>query len=109
MALRSKRYLAAAKDQACVYCGARDGTVVAAHLTGYRAQEFGKGKGVKCHDILTADLCSKCHVAFDSYEIGTTLSDQPYIRKMDHSEQFLTCILRTIVRRTQQGVLRVSK
>jgi len=103
---RSKNYLAAAKGQACVFCGARDGTVVGAHLTGLRAQEFGKGKGVKPHDICIADLCSKCHHAFDTYAVGSAPADNDFVKKIDHSEQFLTCILRTIVRRIGQGVLK---
>ena len=48
--LKSKKMLNGAKDQSCVNCGARDGTVVAAHYQGIRAGEFGKGTGKKPDD-----------------------------------------------------------
>ena len=105
MTLRSKSYLAAARDQACVHCGARDGTVVAAHLTGLRASEFGKGRGVKPHDVCVADLCQRCHQQYDSYR-ASNLSGE-YIRKIDQSEQMLTDILRIMIRRIEQGVITI--
>jgi hypothetical protein len=101
---RSKKYLAAAEGQACVHCGVRDGTVVAAHYTGYRGHEFGKGKGIKVSDLLVADLCTTCHSAYDSHRISNLSGE--YIRKIDQSEQFLTDIARTLARRIEQGVLK---
>ena len=86
----SKKMLEGATDQACVNCGARDGTVVAAHYQGIRSGEFGKGIGRKPQDLLVADLCHRCHRAFDN------------------SEQFLTNIIRTLLRRIEQGIIEVK-
>jgi len=103
--LKSKKMLEAARDQSCVNCGAMDGTVVAAHYQGMRSHLFGKGTGLKPHDICIADLCSKCHRLFDDYLISDCENrDQ---RRIDHSEQFLYCIIQTLVRRARQGVLKI--
>ena len=97
--------LEAARDQSCVNCGAMDGTVVAAHYQGMRSQQFGKGTGLKPHDLCIADLCSKCHRLFDNYLVSDCENrDQ---RRIDHSEQFLFCIIQTLVRRARQGVLKL--
>jgi len=101
--IRSDKLLAAAKDQACVNCGVNDGTVVAAHYQGIRADAFGKGKGIKPHDLCIADLCAKCHQKFDTY--AASYVDDPYMRKIDLSERFLFCIMQTLVRRVKQGIL----
>ena len=90
-----------AKGQACVFCGARDGTVVACHYTGQRQHLYGKGKSIKGHDCLTADLCVRCHAYFDQPTNDKT--------KDERSEEFLHCIALTLVRRMQRGVLVVAK
>lgn len=101
--IRSKKCLDAARDQACVNCGASDGTVVAAHYTGLRSQALGKGTGHKPHDICVADLCFKCHSHFDVNFDGSTLE-----KRIDKSEQFLYLIMQTLLRRIDQGVISVS-
>jgi len=102
--VRSKKLLQASKDQTCVNCGAQ-GTVVGAHLQGMRAHAFGKGRGIKAHDFCVADLCMRCHAKFDSYEgsAGKNLQAQ-----IDHSEQFLYCVLKTIERRFRDGVIEIA-
>tara|TARA_Y100000996_G_C22040614_1_gene444888 strand:+ start:120 stop:428 length:309 start_codon:yes stop_codon:yes gene_type:complete len=95
--------LEGAKDQACVNCGVRDGTVVAAHYTGLRSHLFGKGTGHKPHDLCVADLCSHCHYHFDVAGGGTSFE-----QKIDKSEQFLFNILKTLIRRTDQGVISIK-
>ena len=104
--ITSKKMLAGAKDQACVNCGARDETVVAARYQGIRSNEFGKGMGKKPQDLLVADLCHKCHRAFDNYE-GSSYENRQY-RRIDNSEQFLTNIMRTLLRRVEQGIIEVK-
>lgn len=94
---RSRTYTQAAQGQPCVRCGRHDGTVVAAHYCGIRQHWYGKGRGLKPHDIATADLCMVCHQWFD----------QPTERKsIERSEDFLHCILLTIMRRLEDGVLK---
>ena len=102
---RSKKLLEGARDQACVYCGAKDGTVVAAHYQGFRSHYLGKGKGTKVSDLYVADLCSKCHEKFDRHQVSEF--EDSWMRKIDQSEQFLYCVLRTLERRVKQGILKL--
>jgi hypothetical protein len=62
MTYRNPKLLSMARDQACVACGLRDGTVVAAHSN---LGEHGKGMSLKAHDGMTAWLCSGCHFSLD--------------------------------------------
>ena len=94
---RSKKYTDAAANQVCVRCGRYDGTIVACHYTGFRQMTYGKGFAEKCSDIATADLCSKCHTYFD---------EPTEYKSVDRSEEFLHCILLTLIRRLAEGVLK---
>lgn len=98
--IESPLLLRSSKDQACVRCGKRDGTVVGCHYVGQRQHIYGKGKSVKGHDCLTADLCQTCHAHFDQPANDRT--------KDERSEEFLHCIALTMVRRLQRGVLVVA-
>lgn len=104
--IKSRKYLDGAKDRSCVHCGARDGTVVAAHYSGFRASELGKGWAKKVHDVFVADLCSECHAAYDQNRMSHL--DELHLRKIDQSEMFLMDVARTIVRRIGQGLLKVE-
>ena len=101
--IRSKKLLAGAKDQSCVNCGASDGTVVAAHYTGLRSSLLGKGTGHKPHDLCVADLCRKCHYKFDVEFDASTFE-----KKIDKSEQFLFNVIKTLIRRIDQGVIKIE-
>ena len=92
---RSKRYTDAANGQACVRCGEQE-TVVAAHYTGLRQHTYGKGRGLKPDDIVTADLCVNCHAWLDS----------PKRKSIERSEEFQHLILMTLRRRIADGVLK---
>jgi hypothetical protein len=59
---RSKALTQSARDESCVACGVHDGTIVWAHSN---EMEHGKGKGIKCHDLLGNYLCCRCHAAYD--------------------------------------------
>jgi|TARA_B100001094_G_scaffold163125_1_gene157873 hypothetical protein len=101
--VRSKPMLAGARDQSCVNCGVSDGTIVSAHYTGLRGHLLGKGKGIKCHDLMIADLCYKCHHSFDVGYDGSSFE-----KKIDLSEQFLYLIAQTLLRRVDQGIITVK-
>jgi hypothetical protein len=62
MYFRSAKLLASAKDQACTYCGDRNGTTVSCHSN--RAAQ-GKGLGIKAPDYYVAWLCQHCHDLYD--------------------------------------------
>tara|TARA_Y100000114_G_C11754264_1_gene326017 strand:+ start:113 stop:448 length:336 start_codon:yes stop_codon:yes gene_type:complete len=103
-AIRSKKLLSASRGASCVNCGVRDETVVSAHYQGLRAHSYGKGKGQKPHDILVADLCHRCHSKFDNYQMG---SGEGINKQIDQSEQFQHLILMTIIRRINEGVIKL--
>ncbi len=57
--LRDKQYTKSFKGQSCWACGAKDGTIVGAHIrTGHEG-----GTGLKPDDDLTIPLCFGCHLA----------------------------------------------
>lgn len=66
--IRSRKILDSAKGQTCSLrfpegiCGANPETTVWAHLNGAR---YGKGAGIKAHDILGAHACDRCHAYLD--------------------------------------------
>jgi len=59
---RNPKLLQAVRDCPCQQCGARDGTIVAAHSNQMRD---GKGRGLKANDYRIAALCFKCHYEID--------------------------------------------
>ena len=59
--VRSKALLEAAREIPCQWCGADDGTVVAAHTN----WGGGKGRGIKADDNQIASLCFFCHTELD--------------------------------------------
>lgn len=99
--IRSKKYTKAAKGQTCMRCGSTF-RVCLAHYTGQRQFIYGKGKGIKCHDLAGADLCEPCHQYFDQYKWKDELTED------QASEEFLHLCILTIVRRFQDGVLKVA-
>ena len=62
MNYRNKKLLESVREAPCMVCGARDGTVVAAHSNQLRD---GKGKGIKAHDYRIAAMCYRCHSELD--------------------------------------------
>lgn len=83
-------------------CGVKDDTIVSAHYTGLRCHLFGKGTGHKVHDLFVADLCFKCHKAFDEGGAGS------FQLQIDKSEQFLYLICQTLLRRIDQGIISIK-
>jgi len=67
---RNKKLLEIVREAPCMQCGAKDGTVVAAHSNQLRD---GKGKGIKAHDYRIAALCFQCHYELDQ---GSKLDKQ---------------------------------
>lgn len=97
---RFKKALDAANGRPCVNCGAQNETVVRAHYGGLRQHLYGKGKGIKSHDCIGADLCYTCHSAFDQNKI----KNATYAEKIDKSEQFLHLCWMTFLRDLREGV-----
>ncbi len=53
--------------------------------------------------MVVADLCHKCHYAFDVGGGGATFE-----KKIDRSEQFLFNVIKTLMRRVDQGVIKIE-
>ena len=96
--IRSTKLTQASKGRTCVNCGADDGTIVRAHYSGIRALSYGKGRGIKGHDVIAADLCARCHNRLDQYTDGNAI---------DQSEQFLHLCALTLVRDIRDGVYKI--
>ena len=62
MVYRNKKLLEAVRESPCQACGAKNGTVVAAHSNQLRD---GKGRSIKAHDYRIAALCYQCHTDLD--------------------------------------------
>ena len=99
---RSKKYTDAAKGQICIRCGTLDGTVCARHYNGLRQHIYGKGRGIKASDLVTADLCMECDARFGE---GTM---EGFVNMEDRSEEFQHWCIMTIMRRVEQGILKVK-
>ena len=80
MNYRNKKLLEVVRESPCQLCGARDGTVVAAHSNQLRD---GKGRSIKAHDYRIAALCYTCHAELDQ---GSKMSkeDRVDIWEMAH-------------------------
>lgn len=88
-----------ARDQSCVACGAKDGTVVLAHYFGPRRHAYGGGMSRKGNDAVAALLCRACHQRMDCDSRDKTA-------KWMTSEEFLHYCALTWIRWLDQGVLR---
>ena len=99
MTYRNRKLLDAARHSPCVRCGADDGTIVAAHYTGYRRLSYGGGFGIKVADCVHAALCADCHRTMD--QTGRDKSKQA-----EHSEEFLHLCALTLIRLAERGFLK---
>ena len=87
-----------AKDMPCIRCGNPNST--ASHYNGPRQHSYGKGRGRKCHDLMSAEFCYKCDQRFTEGSTSPDWSD-----KWDRSEAFMHWINMTNIRRYEEGRL----
>ena len=78
---RNKKLLEVVRQSPCQHCGARDGTVVAAHSNQLRD---GKGRGIKAHDYRIAALCFRCHSELDQ---GSKMSRQERLEMWERAHR----------------------
>ncbi len=99
--LRLRKMLNAAAGQRCIRCG-RKGEERNAHINGFRAASFGKGRGIKPDDLMTAIFCQSCDDYFSE-------SNYPHweggSKSIERSEEFLFYICMTNIRRKKVGDL----
>ena len=60
---RNRKMLDAARDMPCIRCG-KEGETRACHYNGTWQLAYGKGRGQKCSDLMTAEFCGKCDSLF---------------------------------------------
>lgn len=100
--MKQSRITKSAKGQPCIRCGVDDGTIRCCHYNGFRAESYGKGRGIKCHDLASAELCSECDdmLSESNYHLYPGGS-----KNIERSELFLHLIIRTNIRRMDRGVI----
>ena len=101
MSLRSRKYLNGAKGSHCTFCGptcnGNPETTVFAHLNG---AAFGKGKGMKAHDIAGLDACFECHSYIDAGH-GT----KPLLTEAEFYWHLLRGVVLTMLDRAQRQII----
>lgn len=81
MNYRNKKLLEAVRESPCQSCGARNGTVVAAHSNQLRD---GKGRSIKAHDYRIAAMCYQCHMELDQ---GSSMSKEDRINMWEEAHR----------------------
>ena len=104
--LRSTKLRAAARrpGNSCIRCGSSDGTICGRHYNGQRQHTFGKGGSQKVDDFLIADLCNDCDAEFTEGVVAKS----DIAGRDAYSEEFLTLCVLTLIRRRDEGVLKVA-
>ena len=99
--IRSQKYLNGSRDQPCTFCGptccADEATTVPAHMNG---AAFGKGMGMKAHDIAVLDACFTCHSYIDVGH-GT----RPLMSDADFYWHLLRGVVLTMVNRARRKIV----
>ncbi len=88
-----------ADGKECIRCGKGAGTVRACHYNGPRQHDYGKGRGIKAHDLMTAEFCDECDVVFTEGSMFDLWENN-----WDRSEDFLHWIAMTNIRRAKSGL-----
>ena len=86
------------KGATCIACGAEN--AYSCHYNGPRQHDYGKGRGRKAHDLMTAEFCHKCDQQFAEGSTSFRWKD-----KWERSEEFLHWIALTNIRRYEEGRL----
>lgn len=89
-----------ARENECIRCGNVNDFGIS-HYNGYLSYQFGKGRGIKCNDLMSADFCFNCDLRYseanyDKWQRGS--------KSVDRSEKFLKWISLTNIRRDENGV-----
>lgn len=96
MTYRNRTLLDACRELPCQWCGAEDGTVVAAHSN---QLAHGKGRGLKASDWRVASLCFKCH---------SDLDQGKHLTREQRAEMFDQANLSTLGEMFERGWLTVK-
>jgi len=89
---RSPALRRSAQGEACVACGRNDGSIVWAHSN---EGEHGKGKSLKCHDLLGNYLCFYCHY---DYDFGTATREEKQAFFREHYPKTMVRVAEKLAR-----------
>ena len=84
-----------AKDRPCIRCG-KPGETRTAHYNGLRQHAYGKGRGIKCSDIATAEFCHCCDQLFSESNYPLFAGGS---KSVERSEEFLHWCMMTQIRK----------
>jgi hypothetical protein len=96
---KCKKLTQASKGMTCIRCDAPD--AYACHYNGDYQHKYGKGRGIKCHDLMTADFCHRCDQLFSEGNKNNFPIEE------NRDEIFFDYINLTNIRRFNNGVLKV--
>ena len=98
--------LDAARDMPCIRCG-KEGETRACHYNGTWQLAYGKGRGQKCSDLMTAEFCNTCDSMFSEGTYSYWLVDHhtEYSIELMRSAEFHHWIAMTNIRRIENGWL----
>lgn len=94
-----------ANGQPCVRCNKSDGTTCARHYNGLRQHRYGKGRGKKCNDIASAELCNDCDQLF-AEGVNHSGDGERAGKSINRSESFLHYVTLTNIDRFERGDLK---
>lgn len=87
-------------DNPCIRCSST-GSTCGRHYNGIRQHRYGKGRGIKCHPLMVADLCEQC----DGFFQEGSVSKADYPARVNYSEEFQHLCLLSAIRRFERGVI----
>ena len=87
------RITESSKESTCIKCNAPD--AYSCHYNGPRQHDFGKGRGRKCNDLMTAEFCHTCDQEFSEGSADRSRWEN----RWERSEDFLYWIAMTNLRR----------
>lgn len=86
------------KGSNCIRCGCDD--AYSCHFNGTYQHQYGKGRGIKAHDMATAEFCYSCDQMFSEGVMGN------WQTKDERDAEFLHWITMTNIRRFNNGILK---
>jgi len=92
---RDRKELNKAKHRPCIRCGI-DGETRASHYNGFRSYAYGKGRGIKGSDVVTAEFCHRCD---DTFSESNYHKWEGGSKNIERSEEFLHWVIMTNIRR----------
>lgn len=92
---------ARSSDNPCIRCHST-GSTCGRHYNGQRQHAYGKGRGIKCHPLMIADLCDACDEDFQEGSVDKN----NYVARDIYSEEFQHWCIMSAIRRVERGIIK---